>query len=293
MSDRFAAGARLGDYWVEREIAIEEIAVLYLATHVVLPRQVYIKVAHPGSRVAAVQVLREACIHEGLAHTGIPRVFECGALVDRRTWCALEVLAGTTLKQFLGNGLLAPFDLVVVLRDVADILGYAHERGVVHRRLTTTAIVRTQHRRTRYAICDWSDARTLDADAGVVIDPKDDVHALGTIAFRALTGRPAEPGLSAGTYCPSAPAELISLIDQMLAEPTARPTANEVWKRALWLNDMFEVASLTERPRKTSLHSILAEEGAAGEEGTVGWAGAEAENDDDELTIPISRMRSS
>jgi hypothetical protein len=100
-----------------------------------------------------------------------------------------------------------------------------------------------------------------------------------------------------GTYCPSAPAELISLIDQMLAEPTARPTANEVWKRALWLNDLFEVASLTERPRKTSLQSILAEDGAAGEEGTVGWAeaeaGAQVEDDDDELTIPISRMRSS
>src|SRR6185503_1690716 len=44
-SDRFGPGQRVGDYHVEHEVTYEEYAVVYLATHVVLPRQAYIKVA--------------------------------------------------------------------------------------------------------------------------------------------------------------------------------------------------------------------------------------------------------
>ncbi len=75
-SDRFPPGARVGDYQIEREVAYEETAVVYLATHVVLPRKTYLKIAHPGSRSAAVHLLREACILEALSHAGIPRVHE-------------------------------------------------------------------------------------------------------------------------------------------------------------------------------------------------------------------------
>src|SRR5262245_49046278 len=66
-SDRFAPGSRIGDYQVEREVAYEEASVVYLATHVVLPRKAYVKVTHPASRSAAVQLLREACILEALS----------------------------------------------------------------------------------------------------------------------------------------------------------------------------------------------------------------------------------
>ena len=44
------------------------------------------------------------------------------------------------------------------------------------------------------------------------------------VLFRALTGAPADGG-SAAAHCPSAPPELIALIDQMQAEPVARPVA--------------------------------------------------------------------
>ena len=54
-SDRFAQGARIGDYVVDRELAYEASSIVYFATHVVLPRQAHIKVTHPGSRTAAIQ----------------------------------------------------------------------------------------------------------------------------------------------------------------------------------------------------------------------------------------------
>src|SRR5581483_2772832 len=94
----------------------------------------------------------------------------------------------TSFKQLTGDGPIALSELVVMLRDVADILQHAHERGVVHRRLTASTIVRTQQRRSGHAIADWADARKLDTGAEVVVDPHDDVYALGRIAFRGLTG---------------------------------------------------------------------------------------------------------
>lgn len=249
---RFAPGTRIGDYVIERELAYDASSIVYVATHVVLPRQAHIKVTHPGSRPAAVQLLREACLLEALCHPGVPRVHECGVLPDRRPWSAIERMPGTSFERFAGDGPVALCDLVVALRDLADILQHAHERGVVHRRLTARTILRTQRRRSAYAIEGWGDARTLDAQAETPVDPRDDVHALGEIVFRALTGRDPQPGASAATHSSAVPVELVALIDQMRAEPIVRPAADEVYDRALWLCETLEASPLFERPRRTS-----------------------------------------
>jgi serine/threonine-protein kinase len=274
-TERLATGARIGDYVVDRELAKELSSVRYLATHVVLPRQAHVKVTHAGSRSAAVQLLREACILEALSHPGIPRVHECGVLGDRRPWCAIELLPGVTLERYTRESPIALSDLVVAVRDVADILRHAHDRGVVHRGLTAATILRTQRKRSGYAITGWGDACTLDTAGGVTVDPRDDVFALGAIAFHALTGKPAD-GSSAAAHCPSAPAELIALIDQMLAEPVARPVASEAYDRALWLCDTLE-APLRERPRWTPPQGFARDAAA----------------DDRGFTIRIGRTRTS
>jgi hypothetical protein len=266
-SDRFAAGARIGDYEVEREVAYEEAAVIYLATHVVLPRKAYVKVTRPGSRSSAVHLLREACILEALSHAGIPRVHECGVLADRRPWCAIEVLPGVRLSRVLSEGRMALADIVVMLRDVADILHHAHERGVVHSRLTASAIVRTQRRGSGHAIGDWTDAHPFDSKAEAVIDPREDVRALGGIAFRALTGAPPDPTTRAALECPAAPGELTALIDQMLAEPVQRPSAHDVYERMLWLCSTLEIAHLIEKPRWTPPQGIASERVSGQNEG--------------------------
>lgn len=278
-SDRFVPGARIGDYEIELEVAYEESSVVYLATHVVLPRKAYVKVAHPGSRSAAVQVLREACILEALSHSGIPRVHECGVLTDRRPWCAIELMPGVKLSRALIAGPIAMADLVVALRDLADVLRHAHERGVVHRRLNAGAVVR-QRRRGGHAICDWGDAHTLDTEAGVVVDPKDDIHALGRIVFRALTGAPPAAGTRAATYAPAAPADLLTLVDQMLAEPVARPSAADVFNRAAWLCSTFEIPSTIERTRWTPAQGLVTER-------------VSGQSDDASFAIRITRPRSS
>ena len=143
--ERLAPGGRIGDYVIEAdELGDAELrepeAAAYRATHVVLPRRARVRVTHGAVRDASVRVLREACLLEALAHPGVPRVFECGVLADRRAWSAIEDPGGVSLAARLARGPLAIADLVVVLRDVADVLRHAHGHGVVHRRLTPAAI---------------------------------------------------------------------------------------------------------------------------------------------------------
>ena len=247
----FEAGTRVGDYTIESEHSREETGTVYQATHLVLPRKVFLKVLAgvPWSRPLAVQLLREACLLEALQHSGIPRVYECGVLGDRRPWVAFQRLDGAPLAAALVSGPMAIAELVVLLRDVADILVHAHARGVVHTRVTPETIVRTPERQLSVCLRGWSSARTVETTQA--LDAREDVYALGAIAFRALTGCLHTPAVSATEWCPSAPAELTALIDVMLdGNPRVRPTSEEVRERARWLGTTVEPMEIG-KPRWT------------------------------------------
>lgn len=241
---RFVPGMQIGDYRIERELEAEERGVVYLGVHAVLPRRAAVKVMHASDRwqqSVAIEVLREACLLESLSHPGIPRVFECGILPDRRPWAAFERIDGVTLSSLIAGRPLPLADLVVVLRDVGDLLAHAHARGVMHRRLTADAIVRTPDRGCSVCVRHWDDARGLDTEARIAMDARDDVYALGVVALRALAGGAPDPAVSAAERYPAAPAELTALIDHMLAiDPETRPPSDEVRDRARWLADTFE-----------------------------------------------------
>ncbi len=234
---------RIGDYRIDRELGVEEAGVVYLGLHAVLPRQAAIKVMHAAASQpsAAIQTLREACLLESLSHPGIPRVFECGILPDHRPWAAFERIDGVTLGELIAGAPLAIAELVVVLRDVGDLLAHAHARGVVHRRLTVDAIVRTADRGSSVGVRHWADARARAPEPRLAVDARDDVYALGAAAFRALAGGAPGVGVSTAERCPAAPVELTALIDHMLApDPATRPPSDEVRDRARWLADTFE-----------------------------------------------------
>ena len=250
-----ARGVRIGDYQIEHELAIGPSVASYRAIHSVLPRRALLKVARePGDSVT---VLREACILAALPHPGIVRVYETGRLADLRTWFACEIVEGLTLAATFVLGAIEAAVAVGMIRDVAEVLAYAHQRGVIHGGVTPERlVVAGRGRGFPMCITDWSAARAHDAEAmslgeptpftapeliaGDTIDDRADVFALGVVAYRALTGEmpaaPFEPPVKTEVHCPDAPRELTALIDQMLAfERWDRPSAAEVRAELGWL----------------------------------------------------------
>jgi serine/threonine protein kinase len=214
---------RIGDYTIERELAAEPTGAVYEGVHLVLPRRAAVKV---GDR--KVQLLREACILEALSHPGVPRIYECGVLADKRPWVATELIGGTPLSD---GAPIAIADLAVVVRAVGDILAHAHARGVVHHRLGEAVVLLTPQRLSPVVVRGWGDV--VARDSSMAAEPSSDVRALGAIAYRALTG--SAPGASAQELCPDAPSELTTLIDEMLS--AAPPSAVEVCERIDWLGE--------------------------------------------------------
>ncbi|HEX5059541.1 MAG TPA: protein kinase [Kofleriaceae bacterium] len=243
--------ARVGDYRIERELGNDATGVIYEATHLVLPRRAALKVCH--DRSCAVQLMREACVLEALAHPGVPRVYECGVLPDKRPWVARELVDGISIGERLGRGSMALSDIVVMVRTISEILAHAHARGVVHDRLGNTAVIVTPQRPFPYCVRGWTSVVVQDSERGA--DPSADVHALGVLAYRALIGElPERP--SAQENATAAPLELTALIDQMLADdPRWRPTATEVRDRAAWLAQTLELVP-DARPRWTPPHGL-------------------------------------
>jgi len=238
---------RIGDYDTVEQLGVDELGTTYLANHVLLPRQVALRVG-ASSRSKAMQVLREACLLEALSHHGIPRVFECGMLPDKRPWTAFERIEGTSIAQLVKAEPLPAFEVVQLVRDVADVLHHAHGRGVVHRRIVSDAIVRCDGRSIGHVVRHWDRALTQDTRR-VDLDPRDDVFALGVVAFRALTGTMPDVQTTAEAMA-SAPTDLTDLIDAMLGtEPASRPTSAEAGERARWLATTLE--PLMTRPRWT------------------------------------------
>ncbi|MBL9020498.1 MAG: hypothetical protein JNL83_40310 [Myxococcales bacterium] len=257
--DRFPGGTRIGDYVVERELRSDGPYIVYVARHVVLPRQAALKVMHGDQgylKEMAVHMLREACLVEALSHPGIPRVYECGVLPDRRPWTAFEHVEGEPLDRLIGDVPLPVADVVVLIRDVADILDHIHQRGIAHRNVTAASIIRASQRRFPVTLTHWSDACTLDT-AHTEVDPNDDVHELGRIAFRALTGEVAATGGSSTERYPGAPGDVATLIDAMMAGRGARPSSAEVRERAKWLAGAMELLPI--EPRRWTPQTIAPE----------------------------------
>lgn len=219
---------------VDSELRRELAYVVYAATHVVLPRRVRLKVTQPdGIHTAQVarQMLREACLLEAMQHPGIPRIYECGMLADRRPWVALERPEGVSFATQVAAG--NPGDLIQLLRDVGDVLSHAHSRGVIHRQLTAESIVRVPDRAFPICIIGWDHALTYDSEQPVALNPRDDIFTLGMVVFRALTGRLPEPGVPTARLAPTAAPALASLLDNMLVgDASRRLSSAEVRDRA-------------------------------------------------------------
>jgi serine/threonine protein kinase len=198
-------------YRVERKIGDGGMGEVWLATHLLLERQDALKVIHTalaGDDEFVQRFVREARAINRLDHPGIVRVFDFGRLRDGRFYLAMKFVEGESLDDLLARTGTLPLPQVVdILAQLADAIGHAHARGVIHRDLKPQNLLLSGE---RLMVLDFGIAKILRDDPmrlsstgqvlgtpsymapeqlrGVGDDPRSDLYALGCIAYELVTG---------------------------------------------------------------------------------------------------------
>src|SRR5262245_24070341 len=128
---------RLGHFDVVREIGRGGMGIVYLARDTKLDREVAVKALPEGLAEDPERLSRfeqEARTLASLNHPGIAAIYGLEEVEGRR-FLILEYVAGDTLDLVLKRGPLPLPEALLVARQLAGAVEYAHERGIVHRDL--------------------------------------------------------------------------------------------------------------------------------------------------------------
>lgn len=132
-------GSLVGEYRIVKLLGRGAFGAVYHATHVVIGKQVALKVlAAQFSEDAAMaaRFVDEARAVNRIAHPNIVDIFGFGALPDGRKYCVMELLTGETLGANLERcGRLSVSEATEILTQVASALDAAHAASIVHRDL--------------------------------------------------------------------------------------------------------------------------------------------------------------
>ena len=185
--------------------------VVYLATDLQLERQVALKTLPPQLAADAAvrhRFVREARTAAGLSHPNIVPIYHA-AERDGVVFFAMGYVPGESLAERVARtGPLTTEQLVPILVQLAEALGYAHGRGVVHRDVKAENVL-IDSRTGRAMVTDFGIARVTEAQPltatgtvlgtvhymspeqvmGEQLDGRSDLYALGVVAFYAATGR--------------------------------------------------------------------------------------------------------
>ncbi len=180
-------------------------------------RVVALKVVHAW--LATPEVLRrfefETAALARLNGRGIAQIYEAGVVHEhgrRLPFFAMELVEGLPLTTYAERHGLSIRDRLALLADVCDVVAHAHQRGIIHRDLKPANILVQPDGQPK--ILDFGVARAVDdqADSGQTrpgqllgtlpyispeqmdgspaqIDTRNDVYALGIIAFELLAER--------------------------------------------------------------------------------------------------------
>jgi hypothetical protein len=252
VAGRYRLGARLGS---------GGFGTVYAAHDERLDRHVALKVI-PGHGPAPERAQREALAAARLHHPGIVAVYDAGDDGDGR-YLVSELVRGRTLDALEGDGALSDRDVLRVGLTLAEALGHAHERGVIHRDVKPQNVIVPEESHVAAKLTDFGVAhlagdepltRTGDVvgtlaymapeqAAGERVDERADLYALALVLFEALAGAnpvrgptPAATARLVGTVLPALrsrrrdlPPELCAALDRALApDPEARGTLDEL-----------------------------------------------------------------
>ena len=257
-------GSKLGRFEISAVLGQGAMGVVYLAHDPQIDRPVAIKTIHPeaarGESAAEIEArfLKEAKLAGRLQHPNVVTVYDVGRDQDLY-FIAMEYVEGKPLTRYLGGGEELPLAAkVAVIRQAAEALAHAHERGVVHRDIKPGNILITRDGRvkvTDFGIGKFTAATSSDMTRtgqmigspaymspeqirGEKIDGRSDLFSLGVVLYELLTGARPFPGESITTLVyqilhtePRDPREIRSDLPMTTREVMARLLAKQPEKR--------------------------------------------------------------
>lgn len=136
-SAAFTANSKLGNYQILSLLGKGGMGEVYLARDLKLGREVAIKILPPEfaqdpDRVARFE--REARMLSALNHPNIAAIYALEQS-NKTSFIVLEYVPGETLAERLSSGPLPVAEALPILKQIAEALSAAHEKGIVHRDL--------------------------------------------------------------------------------------------------------------------------------------------------------------
>jgi Tol biopolymer transport system component/tRNA A-37 threonylcarbamoyl transferase component Bud32 len=200
-------------YRIERQLGAGGMATVYLAEDLRHRRQVAVKVLRPelAAALGPERFLREIEVAARLHHPHILPLYDSGE-AGGFLFYVMPYEPGQSLRERLvKEGELPIPDVVRLLHDIADALGYAHQQGLVHRDIKPENVLLSGRHAmvtdfgVAKAVGEATDTQKLTT-AGVAlgtptymapeqaaadpnIDRRADIYAFGVLGYELLTGR--------------------------------------------------------------------------------------------------------
>ena len=250
----------LGNYRLIDRLGAGGMGEVWRAEDTRLMRQVAIKIL--SERIAndpewKARFLREARTIAQMNHPNIATIYSIEQEADK-LFIAMELVEGESLATVLAQGALEPVEAVRIIRQVAEALAEAHDKGIVHRDVKPDNVIVGKR---GVKVLDFGIAKQIIAttgtptltQAGLIVgtpfymspeqalgrpvDARSDLFSLGVVLYEALAGkRPFEgesvtetmmniimqepPELT--TVAPKVPAALVEIVARALQKKPER-----------------------------------------------------------------------
>ncbi|RCS54933.1 serine/threonine protein kinase [Bremerella cremea] len=222
----------------------------------------------------ALRFTREARTLARLNHPNIVSVYEFGH-VEETYYFLMEFVAGSTLRDVVRAGQLAPAHALAIVPHLCDALQYAHDKGVIHRDIKPENILLAADGTVK--IADFGLSRILGSESqhdlltgthqvmgtprymapehlegSRNIDHRADIYSLGVVFYEMLTGE-----LPLGRF--AVPSQIVD-IDVRLDEVVLRTLEKEPQRRYQQASQIkSDVQSITSTTRATVAETVARE----------------------------------